>query len=130
MFTQRTYRHADLRLPTEGALGLGTTTSLVWDLQELSEMVPSDHIGYERLGILIRITAVGGTSPTLAVALQVSDDGTNWEALTDSLTGLNTAGVRTALVTNMYPSRFIRLRFTVAGTTPSFTFQARVKVTL
>ena len=126
MFTQRTYRHRDLRLPTDGALTV-TTTSPSWDLEELSEMVPKDHIGFERIGVLIQITAVGGTSPTLAVSVGVSDDGVNWEHLADSLTGLNTVGVRTAFITNVYPSRFVRLRFTLGGTSPSFTFQARVK---
>ena len=126
MFTQRTYRHRDLRLVTDGALTIsGVTPS--WDLQELSEMMPQEHIGYERMGILTRITAVGGTTPTLSVALEVSENDIDWETLTPSLTGLNTTGVRTALVTNMYPSRFVRLRFTLGGTSPSFTFQARVK---
>ncbi len=126
MIIQRTYRHRDLRLPVAGAL---TTNghSNVWDLQELSAGVPQDHIGFERIGILIRITAVSGTSPTLAVGLSVSDDGVNWEDLTDVFTGLNTTGVRTTLVSTVYPASYIRLRFTVGGTSPSFTFQARVK---
>ena len=129
MFTQRTYRHRDLRLVTDGALTVsGTTPS--WDLIELSEMMPQEHIGYERMGVLVNITAVGGTTPTLNVALEISEDNINWESLTASLTGLNTTGVRTALVTNMYPSRFVRLRFTLGGTSPSFTLQARVKPTL
>ena len=96
MFTQRTYRHRDLRLVSDGALTVtGTTPS--WDLIELSEMMPQEHIGYERMGILVNITAVSGTTPTLNVALEISEDKINWETLTASFTGLNTTGVRTAL---------------------------------
>lgn len=129
MLTQRGYRYKILRQISDGAL-TSTQSSPVWDLQELSENVPKDHIGFERFGIYIRISAVSGTNQTMAVALEVSEDGTNFETLTDSLTGLNAVGVRTALVTNMYPARFVRLKFTLGGSNPSFTFEAITKVIL
>lgn len=124
---QRFYRSKTLRSVSDGALTT-TASSPSWDISELSDQVPGEHIGFERLGIYTRITAVSGTTPTMAVALEVSEDNTNWETLTDALTGLNAAGVKTALVTSAYPARYIRLKFTIAGTTPSFTLEARVKL--
>lgn len=126
---QRTYRYKILRNTSDGAL-TATASSSSWDLAELSEHVPNEHIGFEKIGILIRITAVSGSSPTMAVALELSEDGTNWEKLTDSLTGLNAVGVKTALVSTAYPARYVRLKFTLGGTSPSFTFEARVKSVL
>lgn len=109
-----------------GAL-IATGSSVSWDLAELSERMPQEHIGSEWVGIFIRITAVSGTSPTMAVGLEISEDNTNWQTLADSLTGLNAIGVFSTRVTTAYPARFLRLRFTLGGTSPSFTFEARVK---
>lgn len=127
--TQRTYRHRIVRRVEDGAL-TATASSPTWDLSELSAGMPSEQVGFERIGVLIRTTAVSGTSPTLAVAFELSEDGVNWETPSNALTGLNVVGVRTALNVSAYPARFVRLRFTLGGTSPSFTFEARLKVVI
>lgn len=86
------------------------------------------------------ISAVSGTTPTLTAQLQYSPDGgTTWinlgaasTALTAAgqivfvvsptlLTGLTTGGTSTTLIASPLP-RTWRLNYTIAGTTPSFTF--------
>ena len=106
---QKTFRHSIVRTIASGALtGVGTTFSPSWDLADISDVTPKEHIGFERLGIFIRISAFGGTTPTMAVALEISEDNINWETLSDALTGLNSVTVRTALLISTYPARFER----------------------
>jgi hypothetical protein len=126
---QRTIRHRILRTVEDGAL-TASGNSPTWDLAEISEKMPSEHIGADWLGLFVRITAVSGTSPTMSVALEISEDGTNWQALAASFTGLNAAGINSTRVTAAYPARFLRLSYTLGGTTPSFTFEARVKAVI
>lgn len=90
--------------------------------------------------IFIDVTAVAGTSPTMAVQLQAKDPTSgNWidvnGAVTASITntGLRMLSVYPgeALVANQHVPRvmprFWRLRWVIGGTTPSFTFSAAVQ---
>lgn len=89
----------------------------------------------------VDVTAVSGTTPTLIVAVETSEDNINWfhnTILADkerqgSLTRL-TAPTDEAKITTVSKhvawlknlSRFIRLVLTIGGTTPSFTITAKV----
>ncbi len=72
------------------------------------------------LGIL-NVTAVSGTSPTLDVKFQESMDGTNWIDIPSAAFAQATAtGLKRLEFSTLAP--YIRAVYTIAGTTPSFTF--------
>lgn len=89
----------------------------------------------------VDVTAVSGTTPTLIVSVETSEDGTTWfhnTILADkerqgSLTRL-TAPTDEAKITTvtkhiawlMNLSRYARLVLTIGGTTPSFTITAKL----
>ena len=66
------------------------------------------------------ITAASGTTPTLNVIVQDSPDGTIWDTLLTH-TQQTGAAINTQR-TNGAIGRYIRVSYTVGGTTPSFTF--------
>lgn len=81
------------------------------------------------LVVEINVTAVSGTSPTLDVDLEDSFDGVTWNKVAD----VNAANITAAGVTvkrlnlkDTPTTGRLRLAYTIAGTTPSFTFTAKV----
>lgn len=81
--------------------------------------------GYqERVCIFVDITAVSGTTPSMTVNVEWSNDNANWfQADTaDSFTAATAAQkkVKEFVAKGLYA----RLNFTISGTTPSFTFAA------
>lgn len=92
-------------------------------------------------GILeVNVTAASGTTPTLIITIETSEDGTTWfhnTILSDkerqgNLTRLTvptdeakitTVSKHIAWLYNL--SRYMRLTLTIAGTTPSFTITAK-----
>jgi hypothetical protein len=82
------------------------------------------------LNLLVEVTASSGTTPTLDLTIEWSMDGTNFAVAqaADSFTQITAATVRAV---KQFPVKapFFRLVWTVAGTTPSFTFQASRYVT-
>jgi|SRR5215211_262927 len=87
----------------------------------------SEFTGYQVAATLraqLDVTAASGTTPTLNVVLQDSVDGLNWN---DVLTfAAKTAAGREVLnLTTPFADR-LRARWSIAGTTPSFTFSIRV----
>ncbi len=66
------------------------------------------------------ITAVSGTTPSMTVVLQDSPDGINW--VTYQTFTAQTAPGTTEIQTNNPPNHFLRVTWTITGTTPSFTF--------
>lgn len=106
-----------------------------------SENSASYLIHPHKEGILeVDVTAVSGTSPTLVIAVETSEDGTTWfhnTILADkdrqgNLTRL-TAPTDEAKITTVSKhvcwlknlSRYVRFVLTIAGTTPSFTITAK-----
>jgi hypothetical protein len=86
--------------------------------------------------ITINVTALSGTSPTLVAKLQYSPDGgTTWIDYTAKpvTTTISTTGLTTLIVcpgvtevansvVSLPLPRTVRMHYTIAGTTPSFTF--------
>lgn len=75
--------------------------------------------------VQVRVTAVSGTSPTAIFKVQHSDDGSTWtdHAICD------TASVTAVGVYNIPVSsdkRYLRVAYTLGGTSPSFTTEARL----
>lgn len=68
----------------------------------------------------LEVTAASGTTPTLDVLIQDSLDGTNWNTV-GTFTQKTAASRQVVDVTTPFADR-IRVLYTIAGTTPSFTF--------
>lgn len=75
-----------------------------------------------KIAVGLTVTAVGGVSPTLDVAVQWSHDGSTWLAAqsADSFTQVTAATAAVKVFEVKGP--LFRVSYTVAGTTPSFTF--------
>lgn len=79
-----------------------------------------DSFGFGMVSFIIAATAVSGTNPTMQISFDVSDDNTNWSEL------IKTVQI-TATGTNRFQrislsAKYYRFRWTLTGTTPSFTF--------
>lgn len=66
------------------------------------------------------VTAASGTTPTLDVVIEDSLDGTNWNTV-GTFTQKTTTG-RQVVNLELPVSNVLRARWTIGGTTPSFTF--------
>lgn len=67
----------------------------------------------------ITFAAVTGTSPTADVRLEASDDGTTWTTFA-TFTRAKAVGVERIVAIS--PARFVRVAWSLAGSSPSFTF--------
>lgn len=76
---------------------------------------PGDR-GVARL--FLNVTAASGTTPTLNVTIQTSNDGTTWRS---AGTFTQATGVTSQRAT-FNIDRFVRATWTIGGTTPSFNF--------
>lgn len=77
------------------------------------------------LTLAVDITAASGTSPTLQVGVDWSADGTTWIAAdpADQFTSRSSA----FLSLKEFPRKaaYARVKWTIGGTTPSFTFSVK-----
>jgi hypothetical protein len=86
-----------------------------------------DTLGFDDGMVVLEVGAVTGTSPTLAVSFEESDDGvTGWTAIPGAafttVTAANQSQVRRLAELNVARRRFIRPVATLGGTSPNFTF--------
>ena len=72
------------------------------------------------LRVQLNVTAAAGTTPTLDVVVEDTLDGMNWNVLA-TFGQKAAAGREVVNVTTPFADR-LRVRWTVGGTTPSFTF--------
>ena len=88
-----------------------------------------DALAVAAIVVEINVTAVSGTSPTLDVDLEDSFDGTTWNKVADvnaaDITAIGVTVKRLNLVDTPATGR-LRIKYTVGGTNPSFTFTAKV----
>ena len=78
---------------------------------------------WSRFRAQLNVTAASGTSPTLDVVVEDSFDGTTWNTVA-TFTQKTAAGVQVVDVSGQFTEQ-LRVRWTVGGTTPSFTFDVR-----
>ncbi len=77
--------------------------------------------------VMVHVTASAGTSPTLLVSVEQSNDGTTWTAVAGSAAPtLSAAG--NAVCNAAVSQRYARVVATIGGTTPSFTVRAAAVV--
>lgn len=72
------------------------------------------------LRVQLAATAASGTTPTLDVVIEDSLDGVNWWPI-GTFTQLTAAGQQVINITTPFADT-VRVRWTIGGTTPSFTF--------
>ena len=78
------------------------------------------------LRVQLNSAAGTGTTPTLDVVIEDTLDGTNWNTIGTAFTQVTTGASRQIKdITVPFADR-IRVRWTVGGTTPSFTFSVIV----
>jgi hypothetical protein len=81
--------------------------------------------GYGTVKAYLNITAASGTTPTLDVKFQDSYDGTNYvDVASGAFAQKTTTNSSSLVLSNVGP--YLRAVQTVAGTTPSFTFDLYV----
>ena len=71
------------------------------------------------LRLLIDVTAASGTTPTLDVTVETSFDGSTWRSVAAFAQRTSVASERKSFAGC---DRFVRVSYTIGGTTPSFTF--------
>lgn len=71
----------------------------------------------------LNVIAASGTTPTLDVVVEDTLDGTNWNTIA-TFTQKTAAGVQAVDVTGLFTDQ-LRVRWTVGGTSPSFTFDVK-----
>lgn len=82
--------------------------------------------GGETIALLVNCTAASGTSPTLTISVEWSHDGVTWCLADPSepMTNITAAGQARAR-SFAVKGRFARVWYSIAGTTPSFTFSVQ-----
>lgn len=75
------------------------------------------------LRIQLDVTAASGTTPTLDVVIEDTLDGTNWNVV-GTFTQRTAAGRQVIDIQGLFHGQ-MRARWTIAGTTPSFTFSVK-----
>ncbi len=84
----------------------------------------TDYGGASSLRAQLDVTAASGTTPTLNVVVEDTLDGTNWNVV--GTFAQKTAAGREVINITIPFSDTLRVRWTIAGTTPSATFRVDV----
>lgn len=82
--------------------------------------------GNQNLSVLVDVTVVSGTTPSMTISVEWSDDsGTTFAQAdpADAMTALTTTGTKAKIFQVKAP--WFRVVWTITGTTPSFTFSVR-----
>jgi hypothetical protein len=90
-----------------------------------------DTNGYRGVAALLSIGTVSGTSPTLSLKLQESDDNSAWSDITGAVSSTFTTANQHQLIDvpmggRANRKRYVRGVLTIGGTTPSFTCGAEI----
>ncbi len=96
------------------------------EFSENGESEPQDVSGCKGVNLMLDVTRVSGTTPTLDVWIEHSPDGINWRSLSkDNGQGIFPRMTDTAMVSIHLTkfSRLIRTNWTIGGTSPRFTFE-------
>lgn len=78
----------------------------------------------DTLSVLVDVTSVSGTGPTMTVNVEWSNNGSTWFVgdPADAFTAITVAGKKAKSFT--VKGLMARLNYTIGGTSPSFTFSA------
>ncbi len=116
-------RHTDVIIPTYQG-GFMKSQALTGAGSYVTDSI--DVSSYIELIIFINLIAQSGTTPTLDCKLQYSPDGVNWIDSGDTFTQMNTVtGLFLKKASSIF-GKYVRLVFTLGGTTPSYTISPSV----
>lgn len=110
-------------MPRTDTFHSGITETLVASAARTSSSASTMAKGWEAAKTIraqLDVTAASGTTPTLDVVLEDTLDGTNWNTI-GTFAQKTAAGREVINITAPFSDR-LRARWTVGGTTPSFTF--------
>lgn len=79
----------------------------------------------DSLTIVANVTAASGTTPTLALTVEWSLDGTTFGVAEGAVNFASITAAKNALLRLSVVAPYFRVRWVVAGTTPSFTFDLK-----
>lgn len=82
-----------------------------------------DYDSADSLRVQLNVTAVSGVAPTLDLVIEDTLDGTNWNTI--GTFAQRTAVGREVINITIPFADTIRVRWTIGGTSPSFTFDVR-----
>ena len=89
-----------------------------------------DTQGYNDAMVVLEVGTVSGTSPTLAVKMQESDDNSSFTDISGAtfttVTASNSSQVLRLAELNVSKKRYVRAVATIGGTSPSFDFACEV----
>lgn len=89
-----------------------------------------DTQGYNDAMVILEVGAVSGTSPTLDVKIQESDDNSTFTDVSGAtftqVTASNSSQVLRLSSLNVTRSRYVRAVATIGGTSPSYDFSCEV----
>jgi hypothetical protein len=83
-------------------------------------------IGTSQLNVLVDVTAASGTGPTLDLEVEWSNDGTTWASAETADTFTQITAATTVSKRFTVKASHYRIKWTVGGTAPSFTFSVSV----
>lgn len=113
-------------MPLSGLRSAGQRETLVASAARTTSSDSGALDGYGpavRAVVQLDVTAASGTSPTLDVVVEDTVDGTNYNTVATFAQKV-AAGREAVRVTTPF-SDTLRVRWTIAGTTPSFTFSVK-----
>jgi hypothetical protein len=87
-----------------------------------SGVTPATAVQGHRVACLVAVSAVSGTTPSMTVSLEWSNDGSTWYTgdPADAMTAITTAVNKAKDFISR--GQFVRAAYAITGTTPSFTF--------
>lgn len=80
----------------------------------------------QTIGMLINVTAATGTTPTLDLSVQWSNDGVAWAPSEDGDQFAQVTSVKASSSAFTRKGAFMRVVWTIGGTTPNFTFTVSI----
>lgn len=110
-------------MPRSDIASRGQLETLVASAARTASGNDGGSVGWESASTIraqLDVTAASGTSPTLDVVIEDTLDGTNWNVI-GTFAQKTAAGREVINITTPFSNR-VRVRWTVGGTTPSFTF--------
>jgi len=115
-----------LNLSANGPANYGVCLSSLAALTATGTSTSHDNTTGTSNGALINlhVTAASGTTPSLAMVVQHSTNNSTWTTL-GTFTTLTSTGSQALQVTGTV-NRYVRLSYTITGTSPSFTTQVSI----
>lgn len=78
--------------------------------------------------VLVHVTAITGTSPTLSLAIEQSDDNSTYTAITGGSSAANITAAGSAVINARATKPYVRVTSTIGGTTPAVTYRVSALV--